>query len=159
MVEDDEQKDQENLVEKLSPTLHQEGTGDLSTTVETIFASADSTRPDSILHARGCRHRIFASYADAIDEQAPGVKNDPAFLSYTPCSGEHDKTEQHDNGVLDQAPSSTEPGMCEWSEHGLNLQHNSLPVTDNSHKYLPEDDAYDLKVIDRSNPVGAADLI
>jgi hypothetical protein len=38
-VEDQEQEDEEDLVEELTPSLHQKGGSDLATTVETVIAS------------------------------------------------------------------------------------------------------------------------
>ena len=37
MVEDEQQDDQDDLVEELTPALHQESAGDLAATVETIL--------------------------------------------------------------------------------------------------------------------------
>lgn len=41
MVEDEQQKNEEGLVEELAPSLHQEGRRNLATTVETIFLGRD----------------------------------------------------------------------------------------------------------------------
>ena len=37
MVEDEQEENQQNLIEKLTPTLHEEGAGDLSATVKTVL--------------------------------------------------------------------------------------------------------------------------
>ena len=84
MMEDKEEEDQQALVEKLAPTLHQEGAGDLSATVKTIILGRDFARADRILHTRRCGHGIFTADADAVDEERPDIADDPAVLRCAP---------------------------------------------------------------------------
>ena len=108
-MEDDKKKDQEDLIEELSPTLHQEGTRNLSSTVKTIFAGTYLAGADSILHT-GCRsHRIFTTDTNTIKEQTPGVEDNPPILSRCPRSSKHEKSNEHNDSILDETPTSTNP--------------------------------------------------
>jgi len=80
MMEYKEEEDQQTLIEELAPTLHQEGAGDLSPTMKTIFLTRDLSRSNSILHARRCGHGVLAADTYAVDEERPDVTDDPAVL-------------------------------------------------------------------------------
>jgi hypothetical protein len=69
MVEAEEKKDQERLVAKLAPALHQKRAGHFATSVQSVFFGRDGSRSDRIFHAAGRRHRILASDTYAVDEQ------------------------------------------------------------------------------------------
>jgi hypothetical protein len=77
-VEDEEKKDEDDLVEPLTPTLHQEGRRDLATSVKTIITGRDLARANSIFHSGGGGHRVFSSDSDAVEEQRPNVADNPA---------------------------------------------------------------------------------
>jgi len=50
VVQDQKQEDEESLVDKLTPTLHEEGQGDLTSTVHTIFAGRQFSSRNCVLH-------------------------------------------------------------------------------------------------------------
>lgn len=115
MMEAEQQHDEQDLVEELAPALHQEGTGHLAAAVQPIFLGGDLARPHRILHAGGGGHGVFAADADAVDEERPGVAHHPAVLGDAPGGRDHDETQQHDDGILDEAPPSTQPGPHRYS--------------------------------------------
>lgn len=109
LVEDDKQDNEENLVDKLAPALHQEGHGDTAATVETILLGGHLASGDSIFERRGGGNRVLATDTQRVEEQGPGIANDPALESKAPRGSEHEKTNKHDDGILDQAPATTNP--------------------------------------------------
>lgn len=78
-MENQQENDQNNLVEPLSPALHQESRGDLSATVQTVFASGDFARSNGVFHSRSSSHGVFTSNTDSVEEQRPDVANDPSI--------------------------------------------------------------------------------
>lgn len=112
MVEDEQQEDEADLVEELAPALHQEGGGDLAATVQAVLARRDLARADSVLHGGSGGHGVLATDADAVEEEGPGVADDPAVEGGAPGGNEHDEAEEHDDGVLDETPSATDAGGC-----------------------------------------------
>lgn len=118
MVEDEEQQNKEPLVEELTPTLHQEGAGDLPATVQTVILRRDFTRANGVLHARRCSHRVLAADTDTVDEQRQDVADDPAVPGNTPGAGEHNQTDSHDGGILDKTPATANP-VTEESDEDL----------------------------------------
>ena len=109
MVKDDKKNDQDDLIEELSPALHQEGTRHLSSTVKAIFTGTYFAGAHSILHA-GCRsHRVFATDANPVEEQTPSVKDNPPVLGRCPRSSKHEKSNEHDDSILNETPPSTQP--------------------------------------------------
>lgn len=110
VVETEQQDNEEDLVEELAPTLHQEGTGDLAATVKAILLGGNLAGADSALHTGGSSHGVFTTNTDAVEEQGPGVANDPTVLGDTPSGREHNKTGGHDCGILNKTPPTTNPG-------------------------------------------------
>lgn len=106
VVEDEQKQDEQDLIDELTPALHEKCRSDFATTVQAIVASRDSARANSVLHTRSGCHGIFSAHTETIDEECPGIAYDPAVLSHTPSCGEHDKTQEHNDGVLYQTPSS-----------------------------------------------------
>jgi hypothetical protein len=109
VVENEQQDDENDLVEELSPTLHKKRTGDLSATVKAIVLGGDFSRSDSVLHTRGCGHGILTSNTDSIEEESPDVTDNPSVLGHTPCSGQHEQTHEHDYGILNETIATTQP--------------------------------------------------
>lgn len=109
MVENEKQENEIDLIEELTPTLHQEGACDFSTTVKTIFLGGDFARTDGILHTRGRRHGILAADANAIEKKGPYITDDPSVLRNTPGSREHEEADEHNGSILNKTPSTTEP--------------------------------------------------
>src|SRR5436190_1485139 len=105
MVEDEQEEDQQALVEELTPTLHEEGAGDLSATMKPVLLGRDLARADSVLHTGCCSHGVLSADADAVEEERPDVADDPAVSRHTPRGCEHDKTNGHDGSILDQTPA------------------------------------------------------
>ncbi len=64
VVEDEKQDDQQSLVAKLAPALHEEGGGDLAAAMQTIFLGRDLSGGDGILHRRSGRDGVFTAYAE-----------------------------------------------------------------------------------------------
>lgn len=108
VVEDQEKNDQNGLVEELTPTLHQEGHGNFSSTVETVLPCRDLARSSGVLHGGGGSHWVFSTNTDAVEHQGESVADDPSVQRNTPGSSEHEKTAKHDQGVLNETPSTTD---------------------------------------------------
>ena len=91
---------QDGLVEELTPTLHQEGHGHFTSTVETVLPRRDFARSGGVLHGGGSSHGVFSTNTDAVEHQGEGVADDPSVQGDTPRSSEHEKTTKHNQGVL-----------------------------------------------------------
>jgi hypothetical protein len=105
---------------------------------------------------------MFLALTDtnAVEEQRPGVANDPAVLSDSPGRGKHQKTDKHDCGILDQTPSSTEPVVQPSKKCPSSLSRTvHIPVTDNSNQNLTNNDTADLEIIDRIEPLSIANFV
>jgi hypothetical protein len=118
MVEAKQQDNEQDLVEELTPTLHQESAGNLAATVQAVLFRRDLAGTNSVLHTTGRSHGIFTTCrrlarrtmdtrrslaltnTNAIEEQRPGVADNPAILSDSPGRGKHQKTDKHDCGIL-----------------------------------------------------------
>lgn len=109
VVEAEQENDEDDLVEELTPTLHQEGGSDLAATVQAIFLGGDLSRSDGVLHTAGGSHGVLTTNTDTVDEETPSVTDDPAILSHTPGGSQHNKTEKHDDSILDQTPATANP--------------------------------------------------
>lgn len=151
VVENQEENDQNDLIEELTPTLHEESTGDLSPSVKTIFLGRDLAASNSVLHTRCSRHGIFSADADTVEEERPDVADDPAIFGDTPGGSKHEETNEHDDSILNQTPSSTKPRWlvsyilsCPYSAY--------VPITKNSDQYLTDDDTANLQVFDSFDP-------
>ena len=77
-MEDEQGKNEDNLVGKLTPTLHQESRDDLASTVKTVLPGRDTTSSNSVLHGRGGSHRILTTDTDTVEKEGPSVANNPA---------------------------------------------------------------------------------
>lgn len=84
MVEDDQEENENDLVEELAPTLHQESHCDIATTVKTIILGGYTTSTNSVLHGCGGSHGVLSTNTDTVEEEGPGVADDPAVESNTP---------------------------------------------------------------------------
>src|SRR5436853_120499 len=107
--------------------------------MQTVLFGRDLAGTHSVLHAGGSGHWVFASNADAVEEQRPDVANNPTILSDTPRTHQHDETEEHDGGILNQAPPSTQP------------------IPENTDQDLADNDTADLEILNGSDPRLAAD--
>jgi len=108
-MEDQEEENQQNLVDKLSPALHQECAGDFASTVEAVLFCGNLSGPDSVLHPRSRRHRVLPADTNSVEEERPHIADNPAVLGDAPCSRQHDQTEEHDHGVLNEAEPPAHP--------------------------------------------------
>ena len=117
-VENQEQKNENDLVDDLTPTLHQEGGDDLATTVKAVVAGRHLTGANSVLHSRSSSHGVFTSDTDRVEPKGPSVANDPAVLCDTPGSSKHEKTDEHDDRVLNETPATTD-GVTNETDHDL----------------------------------------
>lgn len=108
-VEDDEENNQQDLVDKLTPTLHEEGHGDAATTVQAILTGGQLAGGDGALERRGGGDGVFTSDTDGVKEEGPGVANDPAVECHAPRGSQHEQTNEHDDGILNETPSTTDP--------------------------------------------------
>lgn len=130
VVEAKQQYDEYDLVEELTPALHQESTSDLAATVEAIFLGRDLSGAGSILHTTGGGHGVFTSNTDTVEEQRPSVANNPAVLGDTPGGGKHDQTDKHNCGILNQTPATAKP-----RKHKVKNAANSIgPIRHTSHR-------------------------
>jgi hypothetical protein len=108
-MKNEKEQDQDYLVEELSPTLHQEGTGDFATPMKTVLLRGHLARTYGVFHAGCGSHWILATDANTVEEERPDIANDPTVLRYSPCCCKHDEAEEHNSRILDQAPSATNP--------------------------------------------------
>ena len=83
-MEDEERKNEDDLVEELTPPLHQESHCDVSSTVETVGLGRDATRSSSILHGCSSSHGIFSTDTDTVHEERPSVANNPSIETRSP---------------------------------------------------------------------------
>lgn len=93
----------------MTPALHEEGHGDTATTVETILLGGHLASSNGILKGRGSSNRILATDTQRVEKERPSIADDPALKSQAPTGSEHEKTNEHDDGVLNQTPSATNP--------------------------------------------------
>lgn len=140
-VEDDEEDNKQDLVDELAPTLHEESHGDTATTMKSIFSRRQLAGCNSVLKRRGGSNGILAADSKAVEEEGPGIANDPAFEGEAPASGKHEQANEHDDGILNQAPTTADP------------------VTNDTHEHLSHHDTDDLKISDAGEPIFAANLI
>ena len=111
MVEAQKKNNEDDLVGELPPTLHQESAGDFAASVETVLLCRNFARANSVLHARcGC-HGVFTANTNTVEEERPCVADDPPVESGAPGTDKHDETNEHDGGILDETPSTTEPNI------------------------------------------------
>lgn len=66
---------------------------------------------------------------DTIDEQTPCVTNGPSAESCTPHGSQHEQTEKHDQSILYQSESSTNPVSLESNEDLADHDTNDLEVS------------------------------
>lgn len=140
LVENDEEDNEHDLVDELTPTLHEESHGDSATTVKTIFLGGELSRGSSVFERRGSSDGVFTTNTQAVEEERPSVANDPTLEGHAPRGSEHEKTDEHDDGVLDETPATADP------------------VTNDTNEDLTDHDTNDFEVSDGSDPVLAADL-
>lgn len=69
VVEDEEKDNKHGLVGQLTPSLHQERTSDLASTVKTVFLGRDLAGANSILHPGCGSHRIFSTDTNTVEEE------------------------------------------------------------------------------------------
>lgn len=157
VVEHKEKDNKECLVEELTPSLHQEGHGDLPSAMETILFGRNTARSRGILHGRSGGHGIFSTNSDTIEEKGPGVADDPAIYIRAPGCNQHDKSEKHDDGVLNETPTSSHTIEC--VRRRMSNGDTSLPITQIPYQNLPYNDTANLKISDRLNPGLVACLV
>jgi hypothetical protein len=109
VVEDKEKDDKDDLVKELSPTLHQESTGDFPASVKSVILSRNLSGTNGVLHTSCCCHGVLAANTDAVEEESPDVADDPTVLGDTPGSSKHEKTDKHDGSILDKTETTAEP--------------------------------------------------
>jgi hypothetical protein len=61
VVEAEQQDDEQDLVEELTPTLHQESAGNLAATVKTVLLGRDLAGANGVLHTGGGSHGVFTT--------------------------------------------------------------------------------------------------
>lgn len=110
-VEDQEQDNQDDLVEHLSPTLHQECENDVSASMKLVVSLVDGRASSLglVFHRGRRRHWVFPTDTESIDEQTPTVANDPAVQTCAPHGRQHDQAEEHDERVLYESGFPTDP--------------------------------------------------
>jgi hypothetical protein len=67
---------EDDLVEELTPTLHEEGEADVSASVESVVGHGLGRDALSGLESGGTRHRILSSDTDSVDEEAPSLRRE-----------------------------------------------------------------------------------
>lgn len=159
-MEDEEEDNEEGLVDKLTPTLHQEGGGNLAATVKTVVSGGKLSGRDRVLHGGGSSNGIFSTDTEtcrqnvlalhvvrlccafgrelAVEEERPSIADNPALEGQTPRSREHEQTDKHDGGILNETPATTNP------------------ITNNTNDQLANHDTDNLEICYGSDPVAAA---
>lgn len=127
VVEDQQEDDQDDLVEELAPSLHQESGGDIAATVKTVLLGRDPPRSGGILHGRRGGHGVLSSNTNTIDEEGPGVANNPSVQRRTPRRDQHDQTQQHDHSILNETPTTSNTGRRLASRIWLGVGARSYP--------------------------------
>lgn len=129
-MEDQEQDDQDDLVEHLTPALHQEGENDVSTAVKLVVPLIDSCRAalGLVLHRRRRRHRVLSTDTESIDKQTPSVANHPAVQRGSPHGGQHDQTKEHDQRILHEPGFPADPVALETDADLTNDDAENLEV-------------------------------
>jgi hypothetical protein len=89
--------------------LHEESTGDLSASVQTVVLGRNLSGTDCVFHTSSGSHGVFSADTNAIEEESPDVADNPAVEGGTPCGGEHEQTDEHDDSILDETMATTEP--------------------------------------------------
>lgn len=142
-MEDQEEDDEDDLVEHLTPALHQEGKNDVSTTVQLVVPLVDGRAAALclVLHSGRRRHRVLSTDTESVDEKTPSVANDPTVQACAPHGGQHDQPEEHDQRILNETGFSADPVAFE---------------TDTD---LTDDDTENLQVGLGGDPVFVTDLI
>jgi hypothetical protein len=105
----------------------------------------------SILHRGSGSHWILATDTNPIEKKRPGVADNPAIEIAAPGCCEHDETEKHDNGVLNQTPATANPEAL--LGYGEPKEESFSPIAQNTNNGLAEDNSYNLKVYNGSNPL------
>ena len=133
-MEDEEEDNEDALVEQLTPSLHQESKDDISSTVQLVVGLGLGSDRFRFQRSGRC-HGVLSSDSDTVEELTPGVADDPAVEGCTPRSSEHDETEEHDEGVLDETKLSTDPvsfdtdrDLTDNDTDGLEVGHSRDPV-------------------------------
>jgi hypothetical protein len=98
--------------------------------MKTVVLGRDLSGADGVLHTSSRCHGVLASDTDTVEEESPDVADDPSVLSDTPGGSEHEKTDKHDNSVLDKTEATAEP------------------VSHDTDKDLTDNDTTDLEVVD-----------
>jgi hypothetical protein len=94
-----------------------------------------------VFQSRSRGHGVLATDTKSVDELRPGVADDPTVEGSTPRGGKHDETENHDEGILDETDTTTDP------------------VTLDTDTNLTTDDTDNLNVRDGGDPVLLADIV
>lgn len=101
MVEYQKEDDEDSLVKELTPSLHEKSHRHFTATVKTVLFGRNTSRSSGVFHGSSCSHGILASNTDTVEEEGPGVTDDPAVQIDTPGCNEHEETTEHDECVLD----------------------------------------------------------
>lgn len=113
VVENKQQENQNDLVQELTPSLHKEGTNHRAATVQAVLAGDDLAGRVTLLHTNGGGHRVLTTNTEAVDKEGNGVADDPAVEGQTPRGSEHDKTEGHDDSILNETKTTANPVLCD----------------------------------------------
>jgi hypothetical protein len=77
--------------------------------VQTIILGRNFSRANGVLHTCCGSHGVLTTDTYAVEEESPGVTDDPAVLGDTPGSGKHEKTDKHDDSILDETMTTAQP--------------------------------------------------
>ena len=86
--------------------------------METIFASRDPSSAHGVLHGGSGSHGVFTTNTNRVEPERPSVADNPAVLGSTPGGSKHEKTDEHDNSVLNETPATTD-GVTDETDHDL----------------------------------------
>lgn len=152
-VEDDQAEQEDDLVENLwkeageesdpnearskskephlSPSLHKESQHDVPAPVHPVVPSS-SRSVRAALEGAGGRHGVLSTDTDTVDEERPGVADNPSVEGGSPDGGQEQYTDEHDKRVLNETKFACESkdvrrSSCSCSAKEVTHVRSSLP--------------------------------
>ena len=133
VVEAQQEDDQDGLVEELTPSLHEEGQDDVSTSVELVITAVDrfAASLGLVFERSGRSHGVsidsnsesvaffglkaraqvnsLSTNTNTVDEQTPSIHDRPTAQRGSPHGRQHDQSDKHDQGVLNETEFPADP--------------------------------------------------
>lgn len=130
--------------------------------MKTVLSGGELASSNGAFERRRGGNGILASNTKTVEEQRPGIADDPALESQTPAGRQHKQTDKHDESILDKTPTTTNPITNNLASPNVSSifseskMENCQTYTDDN---LANHDTNDFQVGDTGNPVLAANLV